>query len=98
MQPADHEDDPGAAWMLAWRAGDETAFERLVERYSAQVWALLTRFLGRHPGREDMVQEVSESCVHAATSREPVSPRLYRIVFNLCVNETQRGGGREFTC
>jgi RNA polymerase sigma-70 factor (ECF subfamily) len=100
MQSPDHDDDPGAAWMLAWRAGDEAAFDRLVERYSAQVWALLTRFLGRHPGREDMVQEVF---LRVVRSRERYEPRarfttwLYRIVFNLCVNETQRGGGREFT-
>jgi len=98
MYPLDHDDDPGAGWMLAWRAGDEGAFDRLVERYSAQVWALLTRFLGRHPSREDMVQEVF---LRVVRSRERYEPRarfttwLYRIVFNLCVNETQRGGGRE---
>ena len=95
---ASDEDDPGAAWMMAWRGGDETAFDRLVERYSAQVWALLTRFLGRHPGREDLVQEVF---LRVVRSRERYEPRarfttwLYRIVFNLCVNETQRGAGRE---
>ncbi len=99
MEFQHHDDeDPGAAWMVAWRAGDESAFDRLVERYSTQVWALLTRFLGRHPAREDLVQEVF---LRVVRSKERYEPRarfttwLYRIVFNLCVNETQRGAGRD---
>ena len=54
----DAERDAGARLMLAWRDGDEGAFERLVTAYSGQVFGLLTRFLGRHPAREDLVQEV----------------------------------------
>ena len=84
--------------MLAWKAGDESAFDRLVEAYSGQVWALLTRFLGKHSGREDLVQEVFLRVVRARDRYEPTArftTWLYRIVFNLCVNETQRGGGRE---
>ena len=46
------EEDPGVGWMLAWRAGDERAFDRIVETYSPQVYALLTRFLGPRPSRE----------------------------------------------
>ena len=45
----DYTDDPGVRLMLAYQAGDEGAFDQLVERYSGQVWALLTRFLGQHP-------------------------------------------------
>ena len=84
--------------MLAWQAGDESAFERLVEAYSGQVYALLTRFLGRHGGREDLVQEVFLRVVRAR-DRYRASARfttwLYRIVFNLCVNETQRSRRRD---
>ena len=45
--------------MLRWQGGDEDAFREIVDLYSGRVFALLTRFLGRrHPGREDMVQDV----------------------------------------
>jgi len=90
-------EDPGAEWMLAWIGGDELAFERIVEAYSGRVWALLTRFLGPHPGREDLVQEVFLRVVRARDRYEPrarFTTWLYRIVFNLAVNETQRTGRR----
>ena len=89
--------DPGVQLMLAWQGGDEEAFERLVEEYSPRVYALLTRFLGRRSVREDMVQEVFLRVVRARDRYEP-SARfitwLYRIVFNLSVNETERASRR----
>ncbi|MEZ6014463.1 MAG: sigma-70 family RNA polymerase sigma factor [Planctomycetota bacterium] len=88
------EPDPGAALMAEWQAGDEGAFERLVERYSGAVWSLLTRFLGQREGREDLVQDVFLRVVRARDRYEPTArftTWLYRIVFNLAVNETQRG-------
>ncbi|MBL8859842.1 MAG: sigma-70 family RNA polymerase sigma factor [Planctomycetes bacterium] len=92
--------DQGVQWMLAYQGGDESAFDRLVEAYSGQVFSLLTRFLGPKPGREDMVQEVFLRVIRARDRYEPsarFSTWLYRIVFNLAVNETQRAGGRELT-
>ena len=94
----DHPRDSGARLMLAWQAGDEEAFERLVNTYSGQVFALLTRFLGHSSVREDLVQEVFMRVVRArdryrATAR--FTTWLYRIVFNLAVNETQRAGSRD---
>ena len=89
----DYTDDPGVRLMLAYQAGDEGAFDQLVERYSGQVWALLTRFLGTRPGREDLVQEVFVRVIGARERYQPsarFSTWLYRIVFNLSVNETQR--------
>jgi len=93
---ADYEDDAGVQLMLAWQRGDESAFDRIVEEYSPQVFALLTRFLGRRAPREDMVQEVFLRVVRARDRYRPtarLSTWLYRIVFNLSVNETQRLGG-----
>jgi RNA polymerase sigma-70 factor (ECF subfamily) len=90
--------DPGVQWMLAYQAGDEGAFDRIVEAYSAQVFALLTRFLGQKPGREDLVQEVFLRVVRARERYEPTarfSTWLYRLVFNLSVTETQRAGIKE---
>jgi RNA polymerase sigma-70 factor (ECF subfamily) len=99
-RPAVHEyrDDPGVELMLAYQAGEECAFDRLVERYSGQVYALLTRFLGPRSGREDLVQEVFLRVIRARSTYQPAarfSTYLYRITFNLCVNRTQRSAGRE---
>lgn len=89
--------DEGAVLMLAYQRGDETAFDRLVELYSGQLYALLTRFLGNQPAREDLLQEVFLRVIRARDRYRPsarFSTWLYRIAFNLCVNEKQRGGSR----
>lgn len=86
-------DDPGVRWMLAFQAGDESAFDRLVEQYSGQVFSLFTRFLGPIAEREDLVQEVFLRVLrsrerYTATAR--FSTYLYRVAFNLAVNHTER--------
>jgi len=96
-RPATPDADPGAAWMLAFQAGDEGAFDRIVETYSGPVFGLLTRFLGSSSWREDLVQEVFLRVLRARDRYEPsarFSTWLYRIAFNLCVNERERRGGR----
>lgn len=95
---ANYENDEGVRWMLAWQAGDEAAFDRIVEQYSPQVYALLTRFLGPREGREDLVQEVFLRLLRNRNRYEPsarFSTFLYRIVFNLSVNQSQRVIARE---
>ncbi len=95
---SDFSDDSGVQRMLAYQAGDEAAFDRLVEEYSPQVHSLLTRFLGPRPNREDLVQEVFLRVIRARDRYQPsarFSTWLFRIVFNLAVNETQRAGGKE---
>src|SRR5262249_45379794 len=92
------DDDPGVVLMLAWQAGDERAFDRIVEGYSPPGYAPLTRFLGPRPSREDLVQEAFLRVVRARTRYEPTArftTWLFRIVYNLAVNETQRGSPRE---
>lgn len=105
---ANYESDPGVQWMLAWQAGDESAFERLVEAHSERLFALFTRFAGPVPEREDLVQETFLRVLRARDSYEPraaFATWLYRIAFNLAVNRSQRtrptdsleagAGGRE---
>jgi RNA polymerase sigma-70 factor, ECF subfamily len=85
--------DPGAQLMLAYQAGDESAFDQLVERYSGRIFALITRFMGAGSGREDLLQEVFLRVIRARDRYRPdarLSTWLYRITFNLCVNEGQR--------
>ena len=57
------------------------------------VWSLLTRFLGHRAVREDLVQDAFLRVVRARDRYQPTarfSTWLYRIVYNLAVNETQR--------
>ena len=92
----DFDDDPGVRWMLAYQRGDEAAFERLVETYSGQLYALFTRFLGPAPEREDLVQEVFLRVIRHRERWQPTarfSTWLYRIAFNISVNRTQRPPG-----
>lgn len=89
-----YESDAGVRWMLAYQRGDETAFDRIVEAYSGQLFALFTRFLGPAPEREDLVQDVFLRVIRARERYQPTarfSTWLYRIAFNIAVNRTQRG-------
>ena len=89
-------DDPGVQLMKAFQAGSEPAFDRLVEAYSGQVYALFTRFLGRVAEREDMVQEVFLRVLRSRDRYVPTarfSTYLYRVAFNLAVNHTERDRG-----
>ena len=93
LRPAAIHLDPGVASMLRYQQGDEGAFDELVENYSPRVFALLTRFLGVVEGREDLVQEVFLRVIRARAGYRPearFSTWLYRIVFNLCVNRSER--------
>jgi len=91
--------DRGSELMLLWQGGDEGAFREIVDLYSGQVFALLTRFLGRrHTGREDMVQDVFLRVVRARDRYEPTarfSTWLYSITWRMCINETERRAGRQ---
>jgi RNA polymerase sigma-70 factor (ECF subfamily) len=89
--------DEGVTLMLAWQAGDESAFDQLVEAYSGRVFSLLTRFLGQSSRREDLVQEVFIRVLRARERYQPTarfSTWLYRIVFNLATNERARSSSR----
>jgi RNA polymerase sigma-70 factor (ECF subfamily) len=92
--PPELAQDPGVDLMLRYQEGDEQAFDRLVERYSPRVYALVSRFLGPVDRREDLVQEVFLRVIRARARYLPearFSTWLYRIVFHLCVNEGERG-------
>lgn len=99
IMATDYTTDRGVQLMLAYQQGEEAAFDQLVEEYSGQVFALLTRFLGQRPGREDLVQEVFMRVIRSRDRYEAkarFSTWLYRIVFNMAVNETQRSSRTGF--
>ncbi len=75
--------------MLAFQAGDESAFPKLVERNQARVYGVVYRFLGDAADVEDLVQEVFLRVFRTAPRYSPTakfSTWLYRIAANLSLN------------
>lgn len=75
--------------MLAFQAGDDEAFELLVEEYQGPAFAMLRRLLGPDAGLEDLAQE---AFIRIWRSRERYRPEgkfstlLYRVTYNLALN------------
>ncbi len=81
--------DPGVEWMLAFQAGDDEAFDRIVEHYSGQVFGLLRRLLGPAATIEDLAQDAFLRLYRARDRYQPrgkLSTFLYRITYNLALN------------
>lgn len=73
--------------------GDEEAFERLINRYRDPILNFIYRYLGDRFGAEDLAQEVFLRVFEAAARFEPrgkVSTWIFRIAYNLAVNEKTR--------
>jgi RNA polymerase sigma-70 factor (ECF subfamily) len=81
------------ALMLAYRAGDARAFERLVARHEKPVWNFLRRFVADATAAEDLLQEVFLRVVKSADEwrgAAKFSTWLYTIARNLCVDHARR--------
>jgi RNA polymerase sigma-70 factor (ECF subfamily) len=75
-------------------AGNESAFEELVQRHQVKVLNLINYFLNDRWEAEDVAQEVflkvwKNACKFKRKSR--FSTWLYRIVINLCLNYKRSG-------
>lgn len=85
--------DLDIALMLAFRDGDEAAFDRLFLRWAGPLLRYLERMLGDEAVAEELVQETFFR-VHRARqgyeSRARFSTWLYRIATNLAINELKR--------
>jgi RNA polymerase sigma-70 factor (ECF subfamily) len=81
----------------AMRAGDETAFGELAERYRRQLRVHIYRMLGSFDEAEDLVQETLLRAWRARSRFEGRSlfrTWLYRIATNLCLNTLERAPRR----
>ena len=88
-------DDDAA--LAAIRAGDETAFGALAERYRRQLHVHCYRMLGSFDDAEDLVQETLLRAWRARASfegRSTFRTWLYRIATNACINAIERGPRR----
>ena len=90
------------ALLMAYRAGDARAFERLVARHEKPVWNFLRRFVANAATAEDLLQEVFLRVVKSAHAEESewrgaakFSTWLYTIARNLCVDHARRAVHRD---
>lgn len=82
-------EDRGVSWMLAFQAGDEQAFDRIVAEYESLVFGVLRRLLGPSGWVEEMAQETFIRLYRARKRYSPagrLSTFLYRIAYNLALN------------
>ncbi|HKJ23894.1 MAG TPA: RNA polymerase sigma factor [Myxococcota bacterium] len=85
--------DEGARLMLAFRDGDDAAFDALFGRWAAPLLRYLERMVSDSATAEELVQEAFLR-VHGARDRYAPDARfstwLYRIATNLALNELRR--------
>jgi len=79
--------------MLRVKAGDQSAFQELVERHKLSVLNLCLRFTGNKTDAEDLSQDVFIRIFQAAPTyevRAAFTTWVYRITVNLCLNHQRR--------
>lgn len=85
-QPAERTDGVLVGQALA---GDERAFESLVHRYDAMIFACIYRYLGDYDQACDELQEVwlqLYRCLPKLDTSEPLGPWLFRVARNRCLD------------
>lgn len=86
--------EPDEQLVERFRDGDQSAFNRLVERHQRDVYRLAYRFVGNHADAHDLSQEAFVR-VYRSLDRFRGDARfktwLYRIVVNLSLNHVTRG-------
>jgi RNA polymerase sigma-70 factor, ECF subfamily len=81
--------DYDVSLMLSFQAGDEAAFQELVERNHARVIGLVHRFVGDSNDADDLAQEVFMRIYRARQSYKPTarfSTWMFRITANVSLN------------
>jgi RNA polymerase sigma-70 factor (ECF subfamily) len=99
-------DESDEALMIAYRAGEARAFEKLLARHEKPVWNFLRRFSRDREAAEDLLQEVFLRVVKDAQDRgkeseggwrgtAKFSTWLYTIARNLCIDRARRATHRQ---
>jgi RNA polymerase sigma-70 factor (ECF subfamily) len=90
--------DPDVQLMLAFKQGDDDAFERLMRKHYRSVLNFIARFIGRPAAAEDLAQEVF---LRIYRSRSRYAPKarfrtwMFTIARNISLNEIRRSGKSE---
>jgi RNA polymerase sigma-70 factor (ECF subfamily) len=85
--------DESIAWMLQLKEGQETAFEKIVDRWQTPLINFFYRSLGSREQSEDLTQMVFIRLYRSAPGYEPrarFSTFLFQIARRLLINEFRR--------
>lgn len=94
---APYSDDPDTRLMMEFAAGDDTAFDQLVENFKRQVYGTIYRYIGDAHRAEDCAQEAFLRIYRMRKTYKPtarISTLVYRITTNLCLNLIRDEGRR----
>ena len=94
---SEHFDDPDAELLDRWRAGDSSAFEKLVHRHERRVFSLVFRMLGSREEAEDVAQEAFLALHrhgHRFRGEARFSTFVYRVAANAALNRRRTLGRR----
>jgi len=80
-------------WIRGCQNGEETAFEKLVDKYQRNLFNIVYRHIGDPAEVEDIVQKILLKVYFSLPKfdlRSPFFPWLYRIAINQCYDELRR--------
>ena len=81
-------------------AGDQQAFEVLVQRYSGPLFTFIYRFVGEYDAACDILQQVMLQLylsLPKLRTREPLKAWLYQVARNRCLDELRRKRAMHFS-
>ncbi len=81
-------------------AGDQQAFEVLVQRYSAPLFTFICRFVGEYDVASDILQQVMLQLylsLPKLRTGEPLKAWLYQVARNRCLDELRRKRAMHFS-
>ncbi|MBW2261231.1 MAG: sigma-70 family RNA polymerase sigma factor [Deltaproteobacteria bacterium] len=92
MAPREHRTEDETTLVLRARAGDDDAFEALVNAYSRRIIGYCYK-MGARAGAQDLAQEIFIKLYLALPgfdSSKPLTPFLFRIAHNHCIDALRR--------
>src|SRR5229473_2246323 len=84
---------PDSVLAQHYLAGDQQAFEVLVQRYSGPLFTFIRRFLGEYDAASDILQQVLLQLylsLPKLRTGEPLKAWLYQVARNRCLDELRR--------
>src|SRR6266436_9266871 len=84
---------PDSVLAQHYLAGDQQAFEVLVQRYSGPLFTFIRRFLGEYDAASDILQKVMLQLylsLPKLRTGEPLKAWLYQVARNRCLDELRR--------
>jgi RNA polymerase sigma factor (sigma-70 family) len=91
---------PDSVLAQHYLAGDQQAFEVLVQRYSGSLFTFIRRFVGEYDAASDILQQVMLQLyisLPKLRTGEPLKAWLYRVARNRCLDELRRKRAMHFS-